>query len=338
MTRAFFKTVLNPFMARGMLLVVLLAAFPAPTRAQEFYVLGGAIEDPDTHNKSYSWQLEYLQGLGEHVAATLSYLNEGHLPNHHRDGNSVQLWGRTNLLDRRLSLAAGIGPYYYFDTTGTMVNGSFEDDHGLAGMVSVAATWYTESRWLFQLRTNWVGIGKASETLTAVAGIGYQLDRPPAAGPIPKALPQREKTTGNELTLFLGQTIANSFDSQHSAAASIEYRRGLWRYIDGTVAWLYEGDNRLIRRNGVTTQLWLVREFLDDRLALGAGGGLYFVVDRYRDILDGTGSGRFLSGIITLTGSYRLHPHWDTRISWNRIVTNYDMDTDVILGGIGYRF
>jgi hypothetical protein len=28
----------------------------------------------------------------------------------------------------------------------------------------------------------------------------------------------------------------------------------------------------------------------------------------------------------------------NARLSWNRIVTDYDRDTDVILGEIGYRF
>jgi len=45
-----------------------------------------------------------------------------------------------------------------------------------------------------------------------------------------------------------------------------------------------------------------------------------------------------LAGIVTLTGSYRIHRHWDVRTSWNRIVTDYNRDTDIILGGVGYRF
>jgi hypothetical protein len=45
-----------------------------------------------------------------------------------------------------------------------------------------------------------------------------------------------------------------------------------------------------------------------------------------------------LSGIVTLTASYRFDPHWFARLSWNRIVTGYDRDTDVILLGGGYRF
>lgn len=323
---------------RCALLLILLAIAACPVGAQEFYLLGGVMEEPDTGNSSYSWQLEYRQGLGEHFAASLSYLNEGHILKHRRDGHAAQLWARTNLLDRRLSLAAGAGPYYYYVTTSTMEGGSFTNDHGFAGMASLAATWYTESRWLFQLRGNLVGIGSGFDSLTAVAGIGYQLDPPATPGPIPKGPPQREKTTDNEITVFLGQTIVNSFDSEHSLATSVEYRRGVWRHVDWTVAWLYEGDNRLIRRHGVATQLWAVREFLDDRLALGVGGGLYFAINHYNELLNGRGTSSFLAGIVTMSASYRFHPRWDTRISWNRIVTDYDRDTDVILGGVGYRF
>ena len=34
----------------------------------------------------------------------------------------------------------------------------------------------------------------------------------------------------------------------------------------------------------------------------------------------------------------RLGDHWLTRLTWNRTMTGYDRDTDVILAGIGYRF
>ncbi len=313
-------------------------AAASPGRAEEIYLLGGVMQNTDEGEGSYSWQLEYLEGLGEHFAASLSYLNEGHVPTHHRDGNTLQLWTRTNLFDRRLSLAAGIGPYFYFDTTAATEGASFSNNHGWKAMASLAATWYTESRWLFQVRANWVTAGSSIDTLSAVAGIGYQLDIPPSPGPIPKEPVQVKKTTGNEVTLLVGRTIVNSFSSEHSGALSIEYRRGLWRYVDWTIGWLYEGDNRLIRRDGITTQFWGVREFLDDRVMLGVGGGAYVAIDHYSTSEQGDKTSKGLSGIVTLTASYRFAPHWDLRSSWNRIVTDYDRDTDVILGGVGYRF
>ena len=323
---------------RRVIFLFFLVLISCPVQAQEFYLLGGVAGDPDTSERSYSWQLEYMQEVGEHFAASLSYLNEGHLPDHHRDGNTLQGWMHTRVLDQRLSLAAGAGPYYYFDTTKGTTGGLSANDHGWGGMLSLAATWYTDSRWLFQLRTNWVGVGRSFDTLSAVAGIGYQLESPSLPEQHPKEPSRLEKTTNNEITMFLGQTIVNDFKSTHDVAMSIEYRRGLWRYLDWTVAWLYEGDERLIRRNGVTTQLWAVRPFFGDRLALGVGGGAYFAIDRYHDLFNGNGGSKLLSGIFTLTGSYRIHPRWDVRTSWSRLITTYNMDTDVILGGIGYRF
>jgi hypothetical protein len=325
---------------RWVLLILVLAAAAGPARAEEFYALGGVMQNANsTNDSSYSWQLEYLEGVGEHFAATLSYLNEGHVPVHHRDGNTVQLWTRTNVLDRRLSLAAGGGPYYYFDTTAAKAGGSYADNHGWGGMLSLAATWYTESRWLFQLRSNWVWTGDSIDTFSTLAGVGYQLDAPLSPGPIAEESPQRNKTTSNELTLFVGRTVVNSFSSEHALAMGVEYRRGLWRNVDWTVSWLNEGDSRLVRRNGICTQLWAVRAFFDDRLALGVGAGAYITIDNYNKTPTPANEGdELLSGITTLTASYRIDPHWALRASWNRIVTNYDRDTDVLLGGIGYRF
>lgn len=319
------------------ILTVALVLAVTPVSAQELYILGGATKDLDSHNRSYAWQLEYMEGFGEHFVGSISYLNEGHVPLHHRDGNTVQIWARANVLDRRLSLAAGAGPYYYYDTTSSS-DGVSTNNHGLGGMFSLAATWYTESRLLLQLRANWVKTPGSIDTVTTVAGIGYQLAPPSTPGPLPKAPPQEKKTTNNEITMFVGRTIVNNNGSEHSAAASIEYRRGLLRHMDWTAAWLYEGDNRLNRRNGLSTQLWAVSAFMDDRFALGVGGGAYIAIDRYHNLLPDNDGHRPVSGIVTLTGSYRFHPQWDVRTSWNRIVTNYNKDTDVILGGVGYRF
>ncbi len=320
-------------------LIVLLLVANTPAIAGELFGLGGMMQsgNANMNDSSYSWQLEYREELCEHFAASLSYLNEGHVPAHHRDGNALQFWVNGDVLGRRLSLSAGIGPYYYFDTTITSTSGdSHTNEHGVGGAFSLAAIWQTETPWLFQLRTNWVKTFGRMDTVSALAGIGYQLDAPKLRKSFDASAEHREKTTDNEITLFTGRTIANSFDSERSTSLSIEYRRGLWRYLDWTVSWLYEGDSRLIRRDGLTSQLWGVKAFLDDRIALGVGAGAYYSVDRQAG--HNQDGDRMVSAITTLTGSYRLDPRWSLRTSWNRIVTNYDKDTDVIMGGIGYRF
>ncbi|HEY5974133.1 MAG TPA: hypothetical protein VIU41_05265 [Geobacteraceae bacterium] len=316
-------------------LTILLLVTANPACAQEFFAFGGLMRDRETHERSYSWQLDYREGIGEHFAYSIAYLNEGHVPSHHRDGHTMQLWARSDLLSSRLSLAAGIGPFFYFDTVPAKEGASYTNTHGWGGILSMSATWYTESRWLLQLRTNFVETGSSINTFSTLLGIGYQLEAPPAAGSQPVAHEQTDKTA-NELTFFFGKTIVNSLSSDESYASSIEYRRRLWRYVDGTAAWLYEGDNRLARRNGLATQLWAVKEFLDDQVALGIGGGAYFSIDDHGHAQQHGNHNP--SGIVTLTATYRFAPPWNIRASWHRIVTNYDADADVILGGIGYRF
>jgi hypothetical protein len=66
---------------------------------------------------------------------------------------------------------------------------------------------------------------------------------------------------------------------------------------------------------------------------LGIGGGPYLVVDKYHPGEDET-----VVGIFGMTASYRFSPRWIIRLSWNRVVTNYNGDSDVLLAGIGYLF
>lgn len=308
----------------------------APVRAQELYLLGGATRS--SGEPTYGWAIEYWQGLDEHFAFSLGWLNEGHVPNHHRDGHSAQLWTRANVFDRRLSLAAGIGPYRYFDTTAAEAGASYANAHGWGAIASLAATWYTDSRWLVQLRANRIRASGSIDSNQLLLGVGYQLEPAATPGPRPEPSPRFGLTTRNELTAFLGRTIVNSFQSELSTAKSIEYRRGLTPHLEASVAWLNEGDTRLIRRNGVTAQIWAVSAFFDDRLALGVGVGPYVALNKYREPQGSEAEQERVAGIVTFSASYRFDSRWAARVSWNRIVTDYSRDADVILAGVGYRF
>ena len=282
--------------------------------------------------RTYAWQIQYMEGLGEHFAYSLSYLNQGHFISHHRDGNAANLWVRTNLFDRQLSLGLGVGGVFYYDTEEPANGGPAQDVHGWGTMASVAATWYTKSRLFYQLQGYWIRGNNSFNTLSALAGIGYQLDAPPSEGPNVKGIHQSENTTDNELTVFGGETVVNIPGDGHSGAFSLEYRRGLWRYLEWTAGALYEGKSSLIDRYGLTTELWLAKKFLDDRISLGLGVGPYFALDRQN-------SNKLRYPIIfSTTGSFRVTQNWLIRATWDRIITNYDRDTDIFLGGIGYRF
>ena len=321
-------------------LITILAIFTlsvsSPVAGQELCILGGGVNS--SGETSYAWQIDYMEGLSEHFAYSISWLNEGHLTGHHRDGPTFQLWTRINMLNRQLSLAAGIGPYLYFDTQDNQCFQYKEIHRGLGAIGSLALTWYTESRWLFQLRGNYVLAESDIDTTSIVLGIGYQLDGPSTPGPRTRTTAQPGKTTDNEITVFVGGTAVNNDSSEQSIATGIEYRRGIFRYLDWTIGWLYEGDSELLHRNGIPTQIWPTRAFLGNRLTLGIGLGIYVALDVGSNPRPGEDEAARLAGIITPTVSYRFGESWLVRLSWNRTVTNYNRDTDVILVGIGYRF
>lgn len=324
----------------GTALALALAACPGRrASAQEITVSGGVTRDSDIRDNSYAWSIQYLQGLGENQAFSVAWVNEGHFPGHHRDGHAFQYWGRLNVFDRRLSLAAGLGAYRYFDTTAAGKGGTYSDVHGWGAVESASATWYFKSRWLAQAQVNWMQAAHSFDSWSAVLGVGYQLSPPATQGPLPRPPHQAEWTTRNEVSLLAGQTIVNSFNSQSSIASSFEYRRGIGRYVDASVQWLNEGDSRIVRRNGLIAEVWAVRSFLDDHLVLGAGGGAYVAVDKRRPPAPGElVTGGTLAGIATLRVAFRFDRRWEVPVTWNRIVTGYSRDTDVFLLGLGYRF
>jgi hypothetical protein len=317
---------------RTAIIAALLALLTLPAYAGEISLLGGYGWTDKPVERTYAWQTQYMEGLGEHLAYSLAYVNQGHFVEHHRDGYAASLWARTNLMEKRLSLGLGVGGLYYFDT----INNT-RDYHGWGSTTNIAATWYTESRLFYQLQGYWIRGDKSFNTLSALVGIGYQLDAPPVPGPDVKGTHQPEKTTDNELTLMGGETIVNIKGPGKSPAVNLEYRRGIWRYLEVTAGALYEGKSDLIDRYGLTTQLWLSKRFLDDNMSLGAGFGGYFAVDERRG---GSATGRdvFVSKIASISGSLKLSEHYNVRATFDRVITTYDRDTDIFMGGIGYQF
>ena len=231
------------------------------------------------------------------------------------------------------SFAVGAGPYYYFDTT--VAEGrdprDYTDAHGLGVLTSASATWRSPgSRLSYQLRVEYAETRHNLDTVMVTAGLGYRLDwdNPRAPGALPSAGPHDD-----EVLVAVGQTIVNSLESQSALAKSIEYRHAFGPVLRGSIAWLSEGDARLIRRNGAILQAWLEPSFFNDRFTLGIGFGPYFAVDEYRE--DGD---RHVLGILTTTASYNFSPRVVGRLSFHRTVTGNDRDSDVILLGLGWRF
>jgi len=318
-------------------LLILFLLVAGPAWSQEFSVLGGLLQETGDHDRTYTWQMEYRQKFSDNLAFGITYLNEGSLRNHSRDGQALQLWAGTSLLDKRLSLAFGAGPYFYYDTIPYTPSGYNLNDHGWGALLSLDATWRTNSRWLFLLRTNWVATGSSIDTVSASLGIGYQLDAPVITGPAAESPAPWDTAARNEITLFFGETSVHNRGPAHSVAAGMEYRRGLMRYLEWTAGLIYEGSNSLSKRYGLATQFWLSRAFFEDRLSLGFGAGPYVSVDRRRTAEDQDHKVT-VSPIVTMTAGYHFTTHWGARFSWNRVITNYERDADIWLLGGSYRF
>lgn len=317
-------------------LVLLFALLhPGQANALDASVLAGVTDSVDTDETSYSWQLEFRRRLVHPFAASLSWINEGHFHDHHRDGLAAQLWGRIPVLDGKVSFSFGGGAYRYFDTR-PQPNGAFYNAHGFAPILSLSVAYYTETPWFVRLTANHIHPAGELDTNSVLLGLGYHLVPQPPETPVRSGGDSPRLTTGSELTPFVGGVIHNNLESRAGIAAGVEYRRGFARNLDWTVSWLNEDNRKGIRRNGLATQLWLVDAFARRRLVLGIGAGMYTFYDRTPP--PETHNPVDLAGILTMTAGYRFGGRWIARASWNRVMTDNNRDSDVMVLGIGCRW
>jgi len=324
--------------ARGLAVAALLAMLPQVATAtdtddqqiSEISLLAGSISSQSDWPKSYAWAFSYRHVWQDYFSTTVSYLNQGHFPGHHRDGVTAEAWAQTDLFDRHLTLAVGAGPFNYYDTTAASHGGTYSDAHGWAWLYSASATWQPRKHgWFAELRLDRTAPAKSIETTSVSAGLGYRLT-PDLHGPSPGVDPVYHQ---KEFTAFYGKTVVNSFNSQEAAAKALEFRYAFGDYLRGSAGYVNEGNAQLIRRNGMLLEGWLEPGFSAGRYSVGVGAGAYAAIDKYQPA-----PGRHVSGVVTLTMSFRLLEHLDARFNWHRIVTNYNRDTDIALYQLGYRW
>ena len=320
----------------GSFLLSLLFASPH-LHAQELTVLGGVMQ-AGASDSSYTWQIDYRQNFTRNLAGSVAYLNEGHVPGHHRDGDVLQLWGRLPFWQDRVAIAVGAGAYYFYDTQYSPLGGS-ADVHGTAPIYSVSATAYFSNRWFSRFLINRVAPAHQIQTTTAAIGLGFWFgqDSKPTPGQLGDAPAMKGFVSDNELTVFGGQSVVNTFFSEKARAWAGEYRRGLAPHLDVTGSVIYEGDPKIIRRSGVATQLWAVNSFFDDRVSVGIGAGPYIYIDKKIPVV-GQKIPAAVAPLVSLTVARRLTEHWVARLSWDRVISAYNRDADIFLVGLGYRW
>jgi len=279
------------------------------------------------------WGISYFKVINRYLAGSIAYLNDAHFPGHHRDGVAMEVWVPLVPFGNRLNLSAGGGSFYYYDTVFAQNSGGYADAHGWAWLASVRATYqpFSSLPHLFiEGRIDYTAPSRSIETTSIGLGVGYRGISDSHRLPDTSAV-----FADNEVVASYGKTVTNSFDSSaHQArAASLDYRRRVWRELRMSVGYLYEGDTQLVRRSGIMTEGWAEPSFASGLCSIGVGFGFYAATDKYRPA-----PGRGLSEVVSATLSIQPTRHLDVRFLWHRIVTNYNRDADILLWGIGYRF
>ncbi len=328
------------------LLFCLVAIFSAARlRAQEVSFLPGVAGLSNLRSSNYSWDIDYRQHLYKNLSASVSWINEGHIIGHHRDGTAAQLWVDLPWLRGRYTLSAGFGGYYYFDTQ-PLGTGDSLDVHGAAPIYSFSATAYISDRWFARFLINRISPHDDFHSNTELLGIGYWFgqDKRPTPGKMGAKPADAAYITANELTIYGGRSVVNTYYSEHGVAGAAEYRRGLAPHLDGSVSFIYEGDPKVTRRSGLGLQVWPVNTFFNARVTIGIGLGLYVYIDNKhpgasRQLPAGVSTNTpALAPLISPTFAVQLSDNWLVRVVWDRVMTNYNRDSDVFLLGAGYRW
>ena len=310
-------------------LALLAVSLPLSVQAQDISGMAGALKVSSTNERTFVAAVSYTQPVGHYNAVSLSYINEGHPEDHPRDGMAGQFWLRTKKVEQGLMLGAGVGRYFFFDTARTDDGlHNFDNDHGWGSIVSLQARWQFDNRWYAQAQINRIRPSGKDNTTHLMIGAGYRYDGVPGA-----KLHLQNWAHDDTLTLSTGHTIVNSLRSESARPFTLEYRRAAGKYVDWTVTALDEGDADLAHRRGVAAQLWLIRS-LNEKVEFGMGGGPYLAWDGR----DTQGHGTRLTGLLSATARYHFDRRWVAQVAWNRVVTDYHRDADLILVGVGRKF
>ena len=126
---------------------------------------------------TFGVQAGYTHDLERHLAASFSYVNEGHVSGHHRDGVQAQLWLKAPLRNG-FEVAVGAGPFQYFDTALAETADGFHDAHGTGAAYSAAATWRPAgSRLFWRLKVDRHEVRDGPDATQFLLGVGWRLDQ-----------------------------------------------------------------------------------------------------------------------------------------------------------------
>ncbi len=316
--------------------LVALVLYAGSCRADELTGYAGGLlsDEGGDGNSTYSYALEYRRPVYGDFAGSFTWLNEGHITNHHRDGQSIQAWWRSQPDEsvRGLSFDLGIGPYRYYDTTRPSPDERYANQHGWGWLASAEADYRFDSRWYGSLRLNQVDAHGSFDSTSVMVGVGYIFDVRNSATPLDTSL--SGPSSGVEVDALAGETILNSFKSQTNATGGIGARLQMTNWLSGSATYLNAGESDGGWRSAAALQLW-AEQALTQHVTVGASVGGFFPFD----IGDSAHTGKDrTSAMIGVEAAYYYDKHWVGRFIWDRVGTGDNHDSDIYLFNVGYRF
>jgi hypothetical protein len=297
-------------------------------------VLAGLTESDDHQIQTYAWQIEFQQQLTPLLSGSLSWLNEGHVPDHHRDGAAAQLWLNSPRWRDRIVLSVGAGPYVYFDTEAADSGRGFSNVHSVAAVLSAAATADLGAGWFLRLNLNDVWAPADVGTYAVLLGGGYRFGASGSAAPASSE--HAASDYRQQIQLFAGEMILNDPSSRSGRSYGADYRLELARWAAWSASWFYDPGSPSGRRDRGATQLWLVEPMAGDRLALSIGLGVYTEVGS--QTRPTATSPNPISGLSGLRAEWLFSRRSSLVLTWQRTFTNDDDDRDIIALGYAFRF
>jgi hypothetical protein len=280
---------------------------------------GNGSSDIDSQNQ-FDYKLTVGSEVYDNTYLKFTYLNEGHIDNHHRD-----LLG--GLVSYRLPIwnfisEVEIGPVLTFDTT--YQNNKQTDDKNFGVLASVAIIYHPD---FFSENTNlrfeWDKIFvETYDSSMYLIGIDVSLDSV-----------SKDIYSEYSVTIMLSDFITNITNSNSTIGGSIDIKKLLNKDWSTSVGLIHQGrDEYASRPIGLTAMLW--RDFsLTETLQISTGVGMYYAQNELDD------SSSPVNAIISIQPSYKWSNRWDIVGGFSRIVnpTGKNFDADMFSIGIRYN-
>jgi hypothetical protein len=315
---------------------------PIATHAGELDLATGFEDSRPNIGNTYTWAIEYRQPFSEHLAASFTWLNEGHLVNHHRDGQAAQLWWSSHQNSTGFVFEAGLGPYHYYDTTGAEAINTpqgqeiaFENAHGWGVLASASLDWYFKHGWFTFLRLNDIEAAGEVRSTAILLGVGYRFGERYATRFNQSDAWFAVDPPRSEMDVMAGRAVLNSFRSEASSAQALSLRTKITPHFAASLTYTEAQDIPLDWHSGAAVQLW-AETSLTSAFSVGAGVGVFITADRSNTAA--ASSATDAAGILGITMAYTISSRWVARAIWNRVTTRDDDDSDIVLVGLGYRF